>query len=139
MTLLVALHLHSLVQISPASTKSRSSSCFYVLLYSYVMPSNYKDFWERLFVQKKQELLENDCEESLQIESFDDFQLVLHDIGTSYNQGKFPDFLSALNPSLNHLQSFINAITSASQYQPAACLFWGTMQALILVRLIIPS
>lgn len=87
--------------------------------------------WERLFEQKRHEFLANDCRRALQIRSFDELQTGLQQLAASYQTNGFPDLLTRLNPTLEHIQSFNNAITSASQFEPTACLVWGAAQALM--------
>ena len=89
--------------------------------------------WEQLFEEKRLEFLNNDCRRALQIESFDELQTGLQELASSYQTNGFPDLLSRLNPTLQHIQSFNSAITSASQANPKACLVWGATQALMQV------
>jgi hypothetical protein len=90
--------------------------------------------WERLFEQKRHEVLEIDCRDALAIESFDDLQRGIQQLTTSYQRDGFPDLLARLNPTLKQVTAFNNAITSASQFEPKACLIWGVTQALIQVN-----
>jgi hypothetical protein len=93
----------------------------------------YHDQWERLFEQKRHEVLTNDCRDALAIESFDDLQRGLQQLTSSYQKHGFPDLLARLHPTLKHVTAFNNAITSASQFEPKACLVWGVTQALMQV------
>lgn len=89
--------------------------------------------WERLFEQKRHEFLANDCRSALDVGSFDDLQAGLRQIVSEYQASGFPNLLSRVNPILNHVQSFNNAVTSASQADPRTCLVWGAVQALMQV------
>ena len=97
------------------------------------MSQFHRNQWERLYEQKKQELLEADCSYALQTTSFDDLQRALHEMADEYSESRFPDLINRLNPSLQHIKSFTAAITSASQDNSTASLIWGAVQATLLV------
>lgn len=93
----------------------------------------HQESWERLFDQKRREFLENDCRMALEVSNFDELQVGLQDVVSAHRSTGFPDLLSRLKPSLEHVKSFENAVTSASQYDSRTCLIWGSTQALIKV------
>jgi hypothetical protein len=98
------------------------------------MGKYYPESWEGLFAQKEQALRDNGCQEALDIASFDELQTSLHIIAQEYGDSGFPDIIARLQPGFRYLDSFTTAITSATQYDPRACLVWGVLQAFIQVR-----
>ena len=99
------------------------------------MESQQLERWEQLFEQKRNDLLEEQCETALGVQSLEDLQRNLHQMAMDYHDGLFQVTLHRLKPSLDHLQSFTKAISSAAQYNPVACLVWGAIQALMEVSL----
>lgn len=91
------------------------------------------DQWRRLWEQKRQSLLEEKCDRALEIHSFEDLQQCLRDLTAVHSRGSFPGILDKLNPSLRHIESFTGAISSAAQFEPVACLIWGSVQAVVQV------
>ena len=100
------------------------------------MESQQLERWKRLFEQKRNNLLEEQCENAIAVQSLEDLQRDLHQMAMRYGHGVFPDTLHKLKPSLNHLSSFTSAISSAAQYNPVACLVWGAIQAVVEVCLL---
>lgn len=92
------------------------------------------DEWIRLEGQKRHALLEADCSEALHISTMEDLKENLHEMPDRYNIRQLPGFVSKLEPVLQNLKFFTDALTSASQYSPIACLVWGGIQAIVEVR-----
>lgn len=92
------------------------------------------DEWIRLEGQKRHDLLEADCSGALHISTLEDLKENLHDMPDRYRIRQLPAFVSRLEPVLQNLKSFADALTSASQYSPIACLVWGGIQAIVEVR-----
>lgn len=88
----------------------------------------------RLEEQKRQDLLETGCDEALRISTVGGLKDSLHEMIDRFRVRELPHLVQQLNPTLEHLQSFTAAITSASQYEPVACLVWGGIQAVVEVR-----
>lgn len=97
------------------------------------MPHPQLEQWQRLFEQKRHALLEEECGKALDIASLEDLQTALRDLTMTYSRTSYPGIIEKLDPGLNHLMSFTNAISSASQYEPVACLVWGSIQAIMQV------
>ncbi|KAF2446062.1 hypothetical protein P171DRAFT_519658 [Karstenula rhodostoma CBS 690.94] len=87
--------------------------------------------WANLFDRKEQALEDSRCVEAINILSFDELEDSLRSIAQEYGHQGFPDIVSRLSPGLNYLKTFQAAISSASQYDPRACLVWGFMQAFV--------
>lgn len=86
----------------------------------------------RLEQDKRNEFFDGDCGESLETTSLEGLQENLHQLAHEFQIRH--SFMEKLNPSLEHLTSFTAAISSASQYNPVACLVWGGIQAVVIVR-----
>lgn len=97
------------------------------------MGKNTPESCKTLFDRKEQALIDVDCTDALGIASFDELQSSLHSMANDYGNHGFPDIVSRVSPGLRYLDSFHKAITSASQYDPRACLVWDVMQAFIKV------
>ncbi len=97
------------------------------------LSSRRRDEWMRLAEQQHNDLLNAECDQSLHIASLDDLQENLDEMVEKFKIRN--SFIEKLNPTLDHLTSFTQAITSASQYTPVACLVWGGIQAVMEVRL----
>lgn len=98
------------------------------------MVKYYPESWKGLFDAKQRALIENNCQDALQISSFEDLQLSLEMAAQEYGHTGFPDIINRLKPGFRYLESFNAAITSASQYDGRACLVWGALQAFVVVR-----
>ncbi|KAG8533100.1 uncharacterized protein KY384_001883 [Bacidia gigantensis] len=86
--------------------------------------------WIRLEEEKRHDFLDLACDESLQVNTLEDLQKSLHELVDEFKLRN--SFVERLNPTFDHLTSFTQAITSASQYNPVACLVWGGIQAVVL-------
>ena len=91
--------------------------------------SSRRDEWIRLEEQKRSDLQDAECAEALRINSLDDLQENLHEMVEKFKIRN--GIIQKLDPALDHLKSFTQAITSASQYTPVACLVWGGIQAVV--------
>lgn len=89
------------------------------------------DQWRRLYQQKRQVLTEEKCTNAARIQSMDELQQSIREMSSRYGLRRLPMLISSLQPTLDNVKSFTNAITSAAQYAPIACLVWGGMQAVI--------
>ena len=98
------------------------------------MAKYYPESWTALFDQKAKSLTDINCDDALGIASFDDLQASLQITANEYGHSGFPDIINQLQPGIRYLDSFNQAITSASQYDPRACLVWGALQAFVKVR-----
>ena len=96
--------------------------------------SSRRDEWIRLEEQKRNDLLDADCDDALRILTLEDLQENLHGMADEFKIRN--SFVEKLNPALAHLTSFTKAISSASQYTPVACLVWGGIQAVVQVGMV---
>lgn len=87
-----------------------------------------------MFNRNEQALIDANCGDALSIASYNDLRDSLYLIANEYRHQGFPDIVTQLEPGLRYLDSFHSAITSASQYDPRACLVWGAVQAFVQVR-----
>ncbi|KAI0901758.1 hypothetical protein F4806DRAFT_490232 [Annulohypoxylon nitens] len=87
--------------------------------------------WKTLVDRQEQALHDIDCVDALSVASFDELEKSLFSIVNEYGDSGFPDIVNRLEPGFRYLERFDRAITSASQYEPTACLVWGVMQAFV--------
>lgn len=99
------------------------------------MSRRFQNPWKDLFDQQEQALIDNGCAEAIDIATIEELQFSLEALAREYGSLGFPDMVSRLKPGFQYLQSFHNAITSATQYDGRACLLWGTIQALCQVSI----
>jgi hypothetical protein len=69
---------------------------------------------EKTLPTEKHDLLELECSAALEVDSLDKLCSSLRLMSESCNRIPFPGFMTKLEPSFQHLTSFVNAITSAS-------------------------
>ena len=92
-----------------------------------------RERWERLFDQARHELEEEQCVAALTTAGMDDLVRALERAATVHSRQEVHRLVAKLHPSLQHIQSFTAAISSAVQYNPIACLVWGGIQAVLQV------
>lgn len=92
-----------------------------------------RERWERLFDQAKHDLEEENCGNALKTTSIDELMANLDRSAIVYSRLEISQLAKKLHPSLQHIQTFTSAISSAVQYNPIACLVWGGMQAVLQV------
>ncbi|KAJ9604888.1 hypothetical protein H2200_010277 [Cladophialophora chaetospira] len=86
--------------------------------------------WQRLEGHHRRNLMEATQNQLLlEVNTLEDLQGIVADL-YGRNTGREQEE-SQLQHALDHLKSFASAITSASQYNPVACLVWGGIQAIL--------
>ena len=98
-----------------------------------------RDRWEKLFDQARHDLEEEECGNALKTADLDELNSSLKRTATVYSQHAIVGLVEKLRPSLQHIQTFTSAISSAVQYDPVACLVWGSMQAVLQVCCLVAS
>ncbi len=91
------------------------------------------DKWNRLYVAKRRALATACGSDAITLETnnFDDFQRAMNKLCQQYENRGLTRIITSLTPSLRHVSSFTNAITTASQTQEVAALVWSGVQAVI--------
>lgn len=87
--------------------------------------------WNRLYKEKRDALATASGSDSLQVKDFDSFQSAMSNLCDRYQNRGFTKFITRLTPTLKHLSSFSNAITTASQTHEVAALVWSGASAVI--------
>lgn len=90
-----------------------------------------RERWERLFNQAQHDLEEEHCGNALMTAGLDQLMSNLDRSATVYSRHEISRLANKLHPSLQHIQTFTAAVSSAAQYTPIACLIWGGMQAVL--------
>ena len=95
-----------------------------------------REEWIRLEVEKRKDLEDANCDEALRTSSVDDLKRYVNNLQetSDKNHRTSAGLMQKLDPTLDHVASFANALTLASQYSPVACLVWGAIQAFLEVR-----
>jgi hypothetical protein len=74
------------------------------------------------------------CQNVFAITNFQQFEASMNLLCTQYARRNLPRILQKLYPSLDHLRSFSQAISSCTQTNDTAALVWGATQAVVAVR-----
>ena len=92
-----------------------------------------RERWERLFDQARHDLEEEECGNALMTTGLDELMANLNRSATLYSRREITQLANKIHPTLQHLNTFTAAISSAVQYNPVACLVWGGVQAVLQV------
>ena len=82
--------------------------------------------WIELEAKKRRDMEDASCDPVALVTNLEALQERMDELLRSS-----PRVIDRLNPTLDHVRSFADAITSASQYTPLACLIWGVIQAVM--------
>lgn len=89
--------------------------------------------WKDLFEKAEQELKNERCYNTLSTTSIQELKVALNRSAIFFGRLEMLQLLDKIQPSLQHVQKYVNSITSASQYHPVECLMWSGIQAVLLV------
>ena len=98
------------------------------------MAESQHDRWVGMFEQARRDLEAEKCQNVVDTADSQQMISIIERSALVYGQkNQFERLSCRLYPTLKHVESFIGAVTSVSQYHPIGCLVWGAMQAVILV------
>lgn len=96
--------------------------------------SKAKEYWETVFERRKRDIVEV-SPIPFKEAGFDDVQTFIQDLVSRHEKKHFSQFLTAITPTLERVNSFANALNTFSSQSKGASLTWGTLQIVIEVNL----
>lgn len=97
------------------------------------MDSLLKQRWEDLFEKAKRELETENCSNTLATASIQELKDTLNRSAIIYGRLEMVQLLEKIHPSLEHVQTYVDSINSASQSHPIGCLMWSGIRAVLQV------
>lgn len=103
------------------------------------MDSLLKQRWEDLFEKAKRELETENCSNTLATASIQELKDTLNRSAMLYGRLEMMQLLDKIHPSLQHVQTYVDSINSASQAHPIGCLMWSGIRAVLQVDSLVQS